>query len=172
MARQRIAILFAPEDVRHRAVAAVALDEFVHAITPLHADSVIDPGTPVLLIWTRCAARHEDLARGLLGATDDVIVWRPDGAPAPTWLAHAYPVGPEMHARTLALMARLAMSEAERRHPAPPRARPPMARLALAGAMCAGVLLAAAGAAIGFAGRDSRAAVAEAAPIAGLRGLQ
>jgi len=168
----RIAILYAVEDARWRDVAVAALAGFTHALTPLRPGSVIDPGVPVLVIWTAHAACGQAEARAIVRSCADVIVWRPDGAPAPAWLADAVPIGPEMPVRSLALMAKFAVDEGER------RGRVPGLRRRLGGlAFAAGVggitTLVLAGAAMLWATRDPiRAEVAERPPVTDLRGLQ
>ena len=170
MPRARLAILFAEEDGHHRAAAVAALEGFALTVTPLRPGSLLDPGAPVLAIWSARTARREGLARELLARVTDVVLWRPDGAPAPQWLAHAYPVGPEMPVRTLALMARLAVAEGERRARTPAPKRAPLRRRALRLAVGGGALLVVAGAAfLIVAHGQSRAALA---PVTGLRGMQ
>ncbi len=169
----RIAILYAAEDERWRDEAVAALAAFTHALTPLRASSVIDPGVPVLLIWTAQAARRHAEARAIVRACADVIVWRPDGAAAPGWLTDAVPIGPEMPARALALMAKFAIAEGERRarEPAPRRRR--LGALAVAACVCGGVMVATAGGAMLYAARDPvHASVAVLPSLVELRGRQ
>ena len=170
MSRPSLAILSAEEDDRHCKAAVAALDAFALTLAPLRAGGVLDPDAPALLIWTAHAMRRDDLARAMLADVADVVLWRPGGTPAPRWLAHAYPVGPEMPARTVAVMARLAVSESDRRAriAAPkPQARP--RRLAVGVAACGGVALVVAAAAMLIA---MQAVTRAPAPVAGLHGLQ
>ena len=169
----RIAILYADEDTRWRAAAVDALAAFTHALTPLRAGSVLDPGIPVLVIWTGHAARHQGAARAIVGAAQDVIVWRPDGAPAPAWLADAVPIGPEMPTRSLALMAQYALAEEQRRARAPAPRRRGLGRLALAAGVGAALTALIAGAAMLHATRaPEQARATPGGPVTGLRGLQ
>lgn len=169
----RIAILYAAEDERWRDEAMAALVAFTHALTPLRAGSVIDPGFPVLVIWTAHAARRPAQARAILRSCDDIIVWRPDGALTPAWLSAAVPVGPEMPARTLALMAKFVAAEAERRTRAPSSRRRSRGKLALAACAGASVLVAMAGAAMFHgSGAPERIHAVRSPPLEDLRGLQ
>lgn len=167
-----IAVLYADADMRWRGAAVVALSGFTHALTVLRAGAAIDPGVPVLVIWTAHAARHREEARAILRSSPDVVLWRPDGAPAPAWLPDAAPVGPEMPAQSLALMAKFAAAQAHRRaHEPPPRRR--LEKLTLVSCIGAGVTLMLAGAGMYDAAGDAvRDRVAAPLPIAELRGTQ
>ena len=168
MSRPRFAILFAEEDDQHRAAAVAALNAFALTLTPLRAGGALDPGAPALLIWTAHVMRRDDLARAMLADVADVVLWRPGGTPAPCWLVNAYPVGPEMPVNAVAVMARLAVSESERRaRIAAPQPKPKPKRLAMGLAVCGGVALVVAGAAMLIAMRAETPA-----PVAGLHGLQ
>lgn len=169
----RIAILYADEDERWRDVAVASLADFTHALTPLRPGSMIDPGVPVLVIWTAQIARRQAEVRVIVRACADVIVWRPDGAPPPAWLADAVPIGPEMPVRSLALMAKFAVDEGERRTRGPVTRRRRFGRLALVAGVGGVVTLVLAGAAMLWATREPvRAEVAARPPVTDLRGLQ
>lgn len=165
----RIAILSAAEDAAWRDAAVAALPHFVPTRVALTPASVLDPGYPVLLIWTERAASRERVVRKLLGARRDVVLWRPDGAAAPAWLDTAWPVGPDMPARTLALVVRRVQEETVRAVSAPPRRRTSLA-LPAAASVAAAVLLGCVAMAAHW--RDRPAAAAERAPLTELRGRQ
>lgn len=101
---------------------------------------MLDPGYPVLLIWTERAAAHAEIVAHLLAGRDDLILWRPDGARTPAWLSSAYPVGPDMPARALAIVVRLALSESARAAPVA-RSAPRVPRRILPAAVALGVAL-------------------------------
>ena len=168
-----IAVLYAAEDAHWRDVAVGVLCDFTHALTPLRAGAVIAAGVPVLVIWTAHAAQAPAVARAMLRSSTEVILWRPDGAPPPPWIVDAIPVGPEMPVRTLALMAKFAVAEGERRARAPAPRQRGLGRAALAAGVGGAVTLAMAGAALLYATGDSgRTEVAGPPPLAELRGMQ
>ena len=167
MAQERIAILSAAGDVGWRDAAARALRTFVQTRVVLNASSVLDPGYPVLLIWTARASAYAEIAGRLLAGRDDVVLWRPDGAVAPAWLASAYPVGPDMPARALAIMIRFALAETARRLPDPRRA--PRRLLPAAAALGAALIGCAA---LAAQWKAQPVAAAEGAPVADLRGRE
>jgi hypothetical protein len=169
VAQQRIAILSAPGDIGWRNAAAKALGAYALTKVALTAQSVLDPGDPVLLIWTARAAAQDTVARALLAGRRDVVLWRPDGAAAPGWLSGGYPVGPDMPARALAIMVRIALSETGREALPAPRKPPHRLAPAAAAALCAAAIACAALAAQWV---DRPVATAHAPPVVELRGRQ
>lgn len=172
MSGARIAIVSAPADAAWRDAAAAALAGYEPRLTPLEAGSEIDPALCVVLVWTGEAAGRAPLARRLLGARADIVLWRPDDAPTPDWLAHACPVGPEMEPHALRLVVQFALDEAARRDLTPPVRRTWGRKAMVMSGVAAGVILAAAGLSLFAAGSDAPDDVAHAPPVSGLRGWQ
>lgn len=166
----RIAIVSAAEDAGWRDAASAALSEFAQTRVALVPASVLDPGYPVLLVWTARAAERARVVRKLVGLRADVIVWRPDDTPAPAWLGRAWPVGPDMSAKTLALVARRVQAETMRAVSAPSRKRQAFAAApAIFGLTMA---LAVAAAALATQWRERSAVAAEPTPLLDLRGRE
>lgn len=167
--QERIAILSAPGDIGWRNAAARALGAYALTKVALTAQSVLDPGYPVLLIWTARAAAQDEVARALLATRRDIVLWRPDGTAPPPWLTGGYPVGPDMPARALALMIRIALSENVRGSSSPPPRKSPR-RIAPAAAVLGAALMVCAALAAHW--KDQPVAAAQAPPVAELRGRQ
>lgn len=173
--RSRLSIVCAEEDAPHRDAAIAALSAFDLTVAPLRTGGTLDAAAPAVLVWTFHASRREDIARAMLAPVAHVVLWRPDGTPAPMWLSQSYPVGPEMPLKALALLARLAVADGARRGggasqqtaPSQLATSPPWRRRLVAGLACA-LLVGAAGVLFAVQ-RDYKPAPTA---VAGLRGTQ